>query len=278
MEQPAKTAWPLMTVSGFADVQLNVPEDGLDPIASVIDAVLVVTTSPFESSTETTGWVVKATPCVATEGGWVEKTSCVALPATVKLALVADVSEASVAFKVKAPWVPRLMVQPENVATPVTAAVAAQEVSVPVPVLMASVTVEVLVVMTSPDESSIETAGWTVKAEPPVLLVGWVVKASLFAVVPATVKLALVADVSVPSVAFKVKAPWVPRLIVQPEKVATPATAVLGLAVQEASVPLPVLMARVTAEVLVVMTSPDESSIETAGWTVKAEPPVLLVG
>ena len=68
-------------------------------------------------------------------------------------------------------------------------------------------------------------------------------------------------------------------LMLQPAKVATPATAVTGLVVQ-VRVPVPGLvpMARVTAEVSVVTVLPPASSTVTCGWVAKAVPPVLLPG
>ena len=68
-------------------------------------------------------------------------------------------------------------------------------------------------------------------------------------------------------------------LILQPAKVATPATAALGLVVQ-VRVPVPGLvpMARVIDEVLVVTVLPPASSTATRGWVGKAVPPRPPVG
>jgi hypothetical protein len=155
-------------------------------------------------------------------------------------------------------------VQPAKVATPAIAGTGlAAQASVPVPVAIASVTALVLVVTTSPLESATLTTGWVVNADPPVELDGSVVKTSSDAV-PATVKLVDVDVVSPDDVADRVKAPWVPRVILQPAKVATPETALTGSVVQ-ASVPVPVAMARVTGAVLVGTTFPAASSIEATG-------------
>ena len=68
-----------------------------------------------------------------------------------------------------------------------------------------------------------------------------------------------IAVVKAVPVIFNVKAPCVPRAILQPAKLAIPPTAFTGFVVH-VSVPVPVLIDRVIAETNVVTTSPDESS------------------
>ena len=255
---------PPAAVTGSV-VQVSTPPPGFAPMARVIEAGLVVTTSPEESSTETTGCVVNAVPWVGPTG-CVVNTSLVAVPATVKLELVAVVRPVAVAFRVKAPCVPNVILQPPKVATPFVTVMGfvVQPPNVPVPVLRASVTDAVVLVVTrSPLESSTQTTGWVPKAVPPVEAPGEVAKPSLVAA-PATVKLALVACARSPSVALRVKAPCVPSVILQPEKVAMPPTALT--AGQVLRVPVPVLMATVTVEVLVVTVLPPASSTVTTGW------------
>ena len=90
-----------------------------------------------------------------------------------------------------------LIAQPLKVAIPPVAAWVEQAKvapAVPVPLLMLRVTVEVLVVTTLPEESSMVTTGWVGKATPPVELDGCVVKTS-FDAAPATVKGELVTEV-----------------------------------------------------------------------------------
>ena len=65
--------------------------------------------------------------------------------------------------------------------------------------------------------------------------------------------------------------------ILQPAKVAIPATAVRGFTVHVSAapeVPVPGVIAAVTAAVLVVIVFPNASWIVTFGWTVHATPPV----
>jgi hypothetical protein len=134
-------------------------------------------------------------------------TTLLGLPATVKLGLVA-VSRSDVAFRVKAPWVPSVILQPEKAAIP-DVVVAEQLVSVPEPVFMVKVTGDnnPTVVTTSPLESSKATTGWVGKATPETEALGVTVKTILAAVDPATVKLLLVAVLRPGELAFKVNTP-----------------------------------------------------------------------
>ncbi len=156
------------------------------PVPDVMLSVTVlleslVTISPAESSTATTGWVVKAVAAAAPRGE-VVKTIWLAAK-TLKRKLVADVSVPSVAVRVyRVPAV--LMAQPAKFATPAVAGSVRPPVqesvapAVPVPAVMASVTLLVSVVTTLPLVSSTETTGWMVKAEPIAPSLGEVLKTS----------------------------------------------------------------------------------------------------
>ena len=98
-----------------------------------------MTTSPEASSTVTTGWVRSAVPPVELHG-WVVKTSWVAAPATVNVALVAVLSPVAAADRVKLPE-SRVILHPAKVATPLAAVTGlVVHVSVPDPVAIARVT------------------------------------------------------------------------------------------------------------------------------------------
>ncbi len=207
---PAKVATPPVAVSGF-ELQASVPDPELT--ARLMELVAPVTTSPEESSTQTTGWVGKAEPLLDAVGE-TPKTSCVAPPATVNDVLVPGVSacEVSVAVRLKTPCVPSVMVQPVNVATPLR--VVAERVvpprrpplqlRVPFPELMASVMVSLwLLVTTLPPASSTATTGCVPNAMPPVDAPGDVVKATCAAGPTLMLKAALVA-LNAPSVAVSV--------------------------------------------------------------------------
>jgi hypothetical protein len=223
-----------------------------------------------------TGWVAKAVALVEFDGCAV-KTTFVAVPATVKLELVAVVSPDEVTDSVNAPSVPSVIEHPANVATPEAAVTGfVVHARVPVPDAIASVTAAVLVVTTSPDESSILATGWVVSADPPVEFDGCVVKTTWVGV-PAMAKDELVASVRPLDDADSVNAPWLPSVIEHPANVATPEAAVTGFVVH-ARVPVPDAIASVTAAVLVVTTSPEESSILATGWVVSVTPPVEFDG
>ena len=105
--------------------------------------------------------------------------------------LMAAVKPELVAVKVK-PVPARLMLRPGKVATPLTAVteVVPERVALlePVPEVIARVTLALEVVTGLPLASSIVTTGDVAKAVPAVLVVlGWVVKASLVAVLAVTV-------------------------------------------------------------------------------------------
>jgi len=171
--QPANVTTPDDAATGFA-VQLSVAPEV--PVPAVIerdtDSDDVVTTSPEASSTSTTGCVANGAPCAEPTGA-TPNTSLDATPATVKLALVPEVSPEEAADTVKLPWVPRFTLQPANVATPDTAVTGlVVHTSVPDPEAIVKVTDAALVVTTSPEESSTLTTGWVLKAVPPVELDG----------------------------------------------------------------------------------------------------------
>ena len=99
--QPANVTTPEDAASGF-DVQLSTAPEVPVPavIESVTDSADVVTTSPEASSTSTTGCVASGDPC-AEPAGCTPKTSLEAVPATVKLAVVPEVSPALAADSVE---------------------------------------------------------------------------------------------------------------------------------------------------------------------------------
>ena len=95
---------------------------------------------PFASSTFTTGCVLKVAPEDTLPTGCVVKTNFVAVPVTLKEVLVAAVRAPLVAFNVS-PFPLALIWQPANVATPEAAVTGlVVQVSVPLPVPIASVT------------------------------------------------------------------------------------------------------------------------------------------
>ena len=90
---PAKLATPLVVFFGLV-VQLSVPDDGV----SVIEAE-ELTTLPPESSTLTTGWLVKFTPLVELPGEVVNTTWLAEPVASEKVGLeVAPVSPVAAAL------------------------------------------------------------------------------------------------------------------------------------------------------------------------------------
>ncbi len=148
-----------------------------------------------------------------------------------------------------------------------------------VPVLIVKFTVDESAVTTFPPASSTVSFGCVGNATPPVELAGCAVK-TIFVAGPATTKELLVVVGLVRAGvddAFSVNEPAVPSVILQFEKVATPAVGVTA-PVQPLRVPVPELMVKVIVLVAVVTTSPLASSIDTWGAVVNTEPPVLLVG
>ena len=66
--------------------------------------------------------------------------------------------------------------------------------------------------------------------------------------------------------------------MVQPAKLATPATAAMGFVVQVNVAPAGVVMVRLTEAVLLVTVLPPASWIATTGWVTKTVPPVAPDG
>ena len=141
-------------------------------IANVTLLLLVVITFPAASSTATVGCVPNATPPVEPLGCCVNANFAADPTVIVKLLLVAAVSDPSVAVSVYP--VPALSIlQPAKPATPLLAAnglVVHDNVAplVPVPPVIANVTLLLLVVITFPAASSTATVGCVPNATPPV--------------------------------------------------------------------------------------------------------------
>ena len=199
--------------------------------------------------------------------GWVVNPSLAAGPTViVKLVLAAVASDPDVAVRVYIPGL--LTLQPANVASPETAflgfAVQLRTAPEGEPVML-SVTAAVLDVVL-PLASWMATTGCDGKAMPPVESVGPMVKASLDAVPPVMLKLALIPAASVPEVAVRVRVPVL--LLWQPEQEATPADADLGWLVQlRVAPPVGAVIFSVMAAELPVMVLPPASCTATTGWT-----------
>src|SRR3954469_21085299 len=133
------------------------------------------------------------------------------------------------------------MLQPANVATPATAAtgLGGHTSVAPAGVVIESVTALALVVTVLPAASWTVTTGCVPNATVLAAPLGWVVNTTLAAGPGVMVKEVLTAGVNVPSVAVSVYVPALSTL--QPAKVATPATAVTGLAVQTSVAPAAVV-------------------------------------
>src|SRR5581483_11049623 len=112
---PANVATPLEAPSGLLVTVRTVPVAGSVPMASVIEALLVVSVVPSSRRTVTTGCVVHAT--VRTHpAGWGENTST-APPETVNALEVAPVRPEAAAVRVNR-LSDFLSLTPANVATP----------------------------------------------------------------------------------------------------------------------------------------------------------------
>ena len=135
------------------------------------------------------------------------------------------------------------MEQPLKATTP-TVSVFEQPEITPAPPLAVNVTVELSVVTVFPPASSTVTAGWVVKAVPPVAVgEGSVVKTSWDGAPTVTSNAALGA-LKVSPMSLAVRMSPVPAvLIVQPLKAATPPVVV---DVQPESVPVPAVRAKLT--------------------------------
>src|SRR5438105_13900318 len=98
MERPLKVAAPLTALTVL--VPLRVPPPGFVPMATVIEAVLLVTTLPFASSTNKVTAGLIGAPATVFVGCWTN-TSCVsALAVILEGRLVADVRPVLVAADV----------------------------------------------------------------------------------------------------------------------------------------------------------------------------------
>src|SRR5450759_2656777 len=156
MLHPEKLATPEVAFSGFV-VQVSVPPPGLVPITSVMVALLpvpVVTVLLNWSSTVTTGCADHVVPPVPPPGCVVNTTLFAAALFTVKLLLVVELSEPSVAVSVNEPVL--VGTRFEKVATPFDAATEAVPVRTP-PLLIAIATVEVSPVTVLPLASCTST-------------------------------------------------------------------------------------------------------------------------
>ena len=157
-----------------------------------------------------------------------------------------------------------LMEQPLKATTPAVS-LSEQPETVPGPTSAVNVTVELSVVTVLPPASSIVTAGWVMKAVPPVAVAeGWVVKTTWAGAPTVTANGELVV-VSPSAVSVAVRTSPVPAvLIVQPLEAATPPVVV---DVQPERLPEPVVSPKVMAWVSVVTVFPPASSTLTwAGW------------
>jgi len=199
---PVKVATPDTAAFGFA------PHDNVAPpgvvIANVTAVVSVVTTLPTASSTPTAGCVAKAVPPVELDGCVVNASFAAGPAEIVSELLTSAVSEPSVAVSV---YVPATSIeQPENVATPATAAFGfAVHDNVAAPgVVIASVTELVSPVIRFPPASCTVTTGWVANGSPPSAPTGWVVNARRAAGPTVIITLVLTALVSDPSVAVSV--------------------------------------------------------------------------
>jgi hypothetical protein len=166
---------------------------------------------PNESSAETLK-VASDDPALAVVGGRVVKTSLVAEPRlTVTDVLVAGVRFLDVSLPVRLQAPVSLIISALNVATPATAVAVTVPPRVHVDEIVMVSTAPVPVVSTLPNVSSTVTLNVARVAPSLAVVGGWVVKASLAAVLGLTVTDVLVAVVRVVevSVAVRVQAPAV---------------------------------------------------------------------
>jgi hypothetical protein len=192
----------------------------------------------------------------------------------VTLALTPALSPDTVAVSVYVPTV--LTRQLEKVATPEEVERGLLEqvsVAPPAGAVIARVTFADEAVRVLPPASWMATRGWTAKdVLRAVTADGSVMKASRTAGPTLIVREALTPAVRPGEVAVSV---YVPALSIwQPAKVATPATAATGLAVQARVAPAGVVMAKVSAAVLEVIVFTPASWMLTRGWVAKSAPPV----
>lgn len=254
----------LLTLAPPDEVAKMAVAAGEDERVMVMAEVSVVGLPLASSSVTVKAWVAVVPRAAEMAGGGI--TNWVATPGTPDSTLmlldvvVLVVRPVVVAVMVNVPM-PPVKAQPANVATPATAVtglVVQPKESVPV---VDRVTELVADVTTLPLVSSMDTTGWTVKAEPLIAATGCVVTTSLVA---DEVEYAVVRPVAV-----AVSQPVVPRIdfrlvSVQPVKDATPAVA--ALAAQPVTLPTdPPMVIMFVAEVT---TFPPASSTLTVGWVV----------
>jgi hypothetical protein len=192
--------------------------------------------------------------------------------------LTAEVNPVAAAVNVYVPA--KSILQPTNVATPETAvngfALVQLKTELPGTVIV-NVTGLELVVTVLPPASCTFTTGCVAKATLLAASLGCVVNATFVAEPTVIATDELVARVRPGSVAVNVYVPA--RSILQPTNVATPETAVNGFAlVHVSSAPAGVVIANVTAVMLLVTVLPPASWIATTGWVPKAVPPVDALG
>ena len=269
----AKVTTPETAVLGFA-VHVSAAPDVPVPevIAKVTLALLVVTVFPYASWIATFGCVVHATPPVPPPG-CVVYPSCEAAPAvTLNVLLVALVSPVLVIVRVY-PLPDLLIDRSPNVATPLLAALDTVPDSAPPPgfVPIATLTFALLVVTVLLLASCTVTTIAGLIAEPATTAVGCCVYTTLVAAPATIVNVLLTAVVRLVPVALRVY-PAPDLSILQPAKVARPATAALAFAVQVSTapdVPVPAVIANVTVAVLDVV-FPNASCTATIGCVVHA--------
>lgn len=193
--------------------------------ASVAPAPVVITL-PNESSTETLK-VASDDPALAVVGGCVVKASLVAEPRlTVTDVLVAVVRFLDVSLPVRVQAPVSSIMSALNVATPATAVAVTVPPRVHADEIVMVSTAPVPVVSTLPNVSSTVTLN-VARAAPSLAVVGgWVVNATLFAVLGLTVTAVLAAVASVVEVSVAVRVQEVPVSIASALNVAMPPLAV----------------------------------------------------
>ena len=278
--QPEKVARPATAALACPPAQVSAAPGVPVPGASArVTVALLAARLPYASRTRTTGCVLQATPPVPPEGATPTASEAAAPAVTAKPVEVAAARPAAVATRVY-PVPERSRLQPAKTAVPPEAAATWPPVqaSVPPPGLVPteSVTSSAAPATVLPPASATATTGWAPKAAPAVPPPGWVANRSLAAGPVVTANGVEVAAARPGPVALS----WypVPALsIVQPAKVAVPATAARPGPPVHASaapaVPVPVASARVTVVVAVVGLPPASSS-RTTGWVAHAVPPV----
>ena len=178
MAQPAKVATPAVAVTGLV-VQASVPPALVLPMAKLIGAEAVVTTTLLEFSILTTGCALNATPLLVVPGVVVKASFKV--PVREKLPEVAVVRPVLVALSVKLPAVP-VISHPAKVAMPDTAVTGlVVQFSVPVPEAMDRVTEADEEATTVPLAFWTSTTGWALNVTPLAVVPGVALNASLVA-------------------------------------------------------------------------------------------------